>query len=214
MSDNPELQFKVPSVLEDPSIKAIARVYADALLDAKGDSSGEQRIEEYRSFIEDVLDANPAFEAILFSRSVSTEEKVGVIDRVVSPQASELFSHFLKVVALHDRLDLLRVIFDVAVDLEEKRSGKVRVIVRAAAPVSDEKQAQIAQQLKDILSADPVLQVETDASLIGGLVLQVGDTVYDSSLKNRLGQLQRQLRQRYVHEIQSGRDRFSNSEGS
>ena len=214
MSDNPELQFKIPSVLEDPSIKAIAHVYANALLDAQGDSSGEDRIEEYRSFIVDVLDANPKFEAILFSRSVSTEEKSGVIDRVVSSQASEIFSHFLKVVASHDRLDLLRAIFDVAVDLEEKRSGKVRVIVRAATPVSDEKLTHIRQQLKGILSADPVLQVETDASLIGGLVIQVGDTVYDSSLKNRLGQLQSQLRQRYVHEIQSGRNRFSNSEGS
>lgn len=214
MSDQPEVQFKIPSVLEDPSIKAIARVYADALLDAQGDATGEDRVAEFQSFIEDVLDANPEFEAILFSLIISNEKKSASIDRIVSSQASENFGRFLKVVASHGRLDLLRVIYDVAADEQEKRSGKVRVIVRTASEITDEKRAEICLKLKNILSADPVLQVETDPSLIGGLVIQVGDTVYDNSLRNRLGQLQSQLRQRYVHEIQSGRNRFSYSEGS
>lgn len=214
MSDQPEVQFKVPSVLEDPSTKAIARVYAEALLNAQGESSGEERVAEFRSFIEEVLIPNPKFEAILVSRLISSAKKTESLDRIVSSQASKIFGQFLKVVSSHDRLDLLRIICDVAADEQEKRSGKVRVIVRAATQISEEKQAHISQQLKNILSADPVLQVETDPTLIGGLVIQVGDTVYDSSLRNRLGQLQSQLRQRYTHEIQSGRNRFSHSEGS
>jgi len=214
MSDTLELQFKIPSVLEDPSIKALARVYAQALLDAQGETSGEGRVAEYQSFIECVLDSNRNFEAILYSRTISTAEKVGIIERVVASQVSEVFRHFLNVVALHDRLELLRVIYDQAVDLQEKRTGKVRVKVWAASAVSEEQRKQISQKLKELFSAEPVLLVETDPSLIGGLVIQVGDTVYDSSLRNRLGQLQSQLRQRYVNEIQSGRNRFSYSEGS
>ena len=54
---------------------------------------------------------------------------------------------------------------------------------------------------------------QVDESLIGGLVIQVGDTVYDSSLRTRIKTLAGRLTERTLNEIQSGRDRFSHPEG-
>jgi F-type H+-transporting ATPase subunit delta len=48
---------------------------------------------------------------------------------------------------------------------------------------------------------------------LGGIVIRVGDTIYDSSLALRIKQLRERLRQRSLHEIQSGRDRFGHPEG-
>ncbi|MCA9036130.1 MAG: F0F1 ATP synthase subunit delta, partial [Planctomycetaceae bacterium] len=48
----------------------------------------------------------------------------------------------------------------------------------------------------------------------GGLIIQVGDTVYDSSLRSRLQQLRGRLVEKALNEIQSGRDRFSHTEGN
>ena len=50
--------------------------------------------------------------------------------------------------------------------------------------------------------------------ILGGLIVRIGDTVYDSSLRTRLRQMSGRLRERCLHEIQRGRDRFSHSAGN
>jgi F-type H+-transporting ATPase subunit delta len=71
----------------------------------------------------------------------------------------------------------------------------------------------LADALRDTLArtlaATPVLKLEVDPSLIGGLVVQVGDDVYDASVRSRLEQLRNRLLEGKTHEIQSRRDHFS-----
>ena len=208
-----QLQTRPAHVLEDPSAKAVARVYSRAFLDAAGSNIGTA-LEEFTSFIDDVLRPNPQFERLLTSEVTGREEKLGLIERVVAPRASQLFTNFLRVVARHERLDLLPLILADAWGEHERRSGKRRVKVRSASPLNDSQLSRIKQRLAAALSAEPILIPEVDESLIGGLVIQVGDTVHDGSLRTRIRNLSHRLKEKYVHEIQSGRDRFSHSEGN
>ncbi|MGD9854036.1 MAG: ATP synthase F1 subunit delta [Planctomycetaceae bacterium] len=209
-----ELRTRPSHVLEDPSAKAVARVYATAFLDAAAAAGVGDPLEELASFRDDVLRANPEFERLLTSQMTSRDDKLGIIERVVRPRASELLTQFLKVVAVHERLDLLPVICDEAQLQSEHRAGRRRVTVKSAVPLSDAQITSIADQLNTALPFEPIVVPQVDAALLGGLVIQVGDTTYDSSLKSRLKSLQHRLRERYLHEIQSGRDRFSHSEGN
>ena len=70
----------------------------------------------------------------------------------------------------------------------------------------------VEARLKELFPFQPVLEPAVDPSLLGGLRIRVGDTVYDGSLRARLKQLRHRVRERSLHEIQSGRDRFSHSE--
>jgi F-type H+-transporting ATPase subunit delta len=70
----------------------------------------------------------------------------------------------------------------------------------------------LSDELKIKLGFEPILQESVDESLIGGLIIQVGDTVYDSSLRSRLKQLSGRLVEKALNEIQIGRDRFSHPE--
>ncbi|WP_237229066.1 ATP synthase F1 subunit delta [Rubinisphaera sp. JC750] len=214
MSEQPVPETHVPHVFEDPATVSLASVYATALLDAQGDVSSAERLEELQGLLENVLAANPKFETLLTSPRVTRSEKEALLDRAILPHASQFFGHFLKVLAARDRLELLRPIYTAAVKELQERQKQRSVTVRTAAPLNDDQLQSIRQRLSEKLSAEPIIQVEIDPTILGGLVIQVGDTVYDSSLRNRLGQLQSRLRQRYVHEIQSGRDRFSHPEGS
>ena len=210
MSDRPKPQTRVPSVMEDPGAKAVARVNADAFLQAAGDRAGEL-LEEYTSLHDDVLATQPEFTRLLTGRSLSRDEKVRLIDRTVAPQASDLFANFLRVLARHDRLDLLPAILHEAHVRHERALGRRRVVVTSAVPLSDEALARIRERLDAALPFDPVLIPHVDPKVLGGLVIQVGDTVYDTSLRARLNQLRARLRQRSLYEIQSGRDRFRHS---
>jgi F-type H+-transporting ATPase subunit delta len=131
----------------------------------------------------------------------------------VAPKSSEYFANFLKVLIRHGRIDLIAEIRQVVVQIQEELAGKKRVQIRSAKPLSDKSRSEITNQLKSKLGFDPILQESVDESLIGGLIIQVGDTVYDSSLRTRLKTLTGRLTERTLHEIQSGRDRFSHPEG-
>ncbi|MEZ6123525.1 MAG: ATP synthase F1 subunit delta [Planctomycetaceae bacterium] len=196
-------------VLEDPGAQAVASLYARSFLGAANDDN----VDELNSFIDDVLKQNPDFRALLVSDFVGRDDKLSVVDRALAPQCSEYFANFLKVLIRHGRLDLVEQIREVVRQLREERAGQRRVQIRSARPLSEGSRSQIAQQLKDKLGFDPILQESVDESLIGGLVIQVGDTVYDSSLRTRLKTLAGRLTERTFNEIQSGRDRFSHPEG-
>lgn len=201
-------------VLEDPSAIAVARVYAVAFLDAAQAVSAENPLEEATSFYDDVLARNPRFRDLLMSELVGEEQKVALIERTLQSGASPLFRNFLKVLARHGRLNLYASILSEAWLEQERRHNQKRVQVRSAVPLSDEQLNAIKTRLQAALASEPILIPSVDEGLIGGLVLQVGDTVFDGSLKTRLKNLRQRLRQGYLHEIQSGRDRFSHSEGN
>lgn len=212
MAEAEDIQARVRSVMEDPSLLAVARVYAEAFLNAFG-SEAPAALEEFASFMDDVLAANPEFERILLSPHINRADKLGMIDRAVAPFASEKFASFLRVLAHHDRLELLPLIQQEAGIFQEKRDGKGRVRIRSAMSLSEETLQSIRNQLDQSLPFEPVLVPSVDASLLGGIVIQIGDTVYDSSLRSRMQQLRNRLRQRSHHVIQSERNRFSHPEG-
>ena len=72
----------------------------------------------------------------------------------------------------------------------------------------------IAAALESLLGGQPHVDSQVDAELIGGIVLRVGDTVYDGSVARQLEQARQQMITRSVYEIQSRRDRFRHSGGN
>ncbi|REJ71100.1 MAG: ATP synthase F1 subunit delta [Planctomycetota bacterium] len=209
---------KLPSrpahVLEDPSAKAVARVYTQAFLNAAASVGVESALEELTSFVDDVLTPHPDFARLLTSEVTGRDEKLQFIDRVVAPHGSEFFTNFLRVLARHERLELLPLILSEAWLEYESRAGKRRVTIRSAVSLSESQLSEIQSRLDAALPFEPILIPEVDESLLGGLVIQVGDTVHDGSLKTRIKNLRHRLKEKYVHEIQSGRDRFSHPEGN
>jgi F-type H+-transporting ATPase subunit delta len=193
----------------DVGAQHVADVYAEAFL-AAAENAGrtEELLAEFDSFLTDVLDTFPMLEQVLGSRLVSADDKAGLLDRVLQSQASVIFLNFLKIVARHERLDILRVIHRQTHEQYNRLRGRVRVDVTTATAVPEELAQRIAQSLAKIVDGEPVLQRIVDPDLIGGIVVRVGDTVYDASVANQLKQLRQQMIDRSAHEIQSRRDRF------
>ena len=65
-----------------------------------------------------------------------------------------------------------------------------------------------------MFGGEPVLVPKIKPELIGGIVLRMGDAVYDGSVAARLADIRGRIINRSVHEIQSRRDRFSNPAGN
>lgn len=203
---------RVRSVLEDPSSQAIAQTYAISFLNAAGDNS-PAAVEELLSFVDDVLETNPEFSHLLSSGVLNRDQRLSLIERVVKPLATEFFTNFLRVVARHDRTELLRQIATATLLEVERRANQQRVQVITAKPLNQASLEGIRKRLREVFGFEPILEPKIDEQLVGGLVIRVGNSVYDGSLRSRLSQLAKRMQLRSLHEIQSGRDRFSHPEG-
>ncbi len=193
----------------------VARMYAKALLGATEKAGQTEAIlAELGAIVSETLDAHPRFEAVLGSAFVEHEDKTAILDRVFRGRVSPLLLNFLKVVSTHGRLDLVRAIYHAAiVNLDELR-GRIKVEVRSATPLDDATAKHIAEAMQRKTGSQPRLVIQQDPSLIGGVVLRVGDTVYDGSIATQLKRVRTSMINRSVHEIQSRRDRFRHSGGN
>jgi F-type H+-transporting ATPase subunit delta len=198
-----------------PGQRQVALLYAQSFL-AVAEKSGQVRdlIDELTSLVTDVLDAFPRFEVLLSIPYLKVERKIAMLERVLGGRASPLVLNFLKVLAKNERLGALRSIVAALRDLYDARQGRVRVEVRTPQPLREDSLTHVTNKLRSMLGKEPVLEGVSDPEMIGGIVLRVGDTVYDASVAARLARLREDMIHRSVHEIQSRRDRFCHPTGN
>jgi F-type H+-transporting ATPase subunit delta len=193
----------------DVTEERIARLYAKAFLGAVSHRDNSAAlVEEVQSLADDVLARFPALEDTLRSSLVSQEQKEHVLDRVFGPRASEVVLHFLKVLAKHDRLGLLRQIARQLKKLYAQQLGLTDVELQVASPLDDQLRQEIYQRLKAGLKSEPVLRVSVDPSLIAGLVIRVGDRVFDGSVANQFELARRAMIARVVERIETKPETF------
>ncbi|MBO0707152.1 MAG: F0F1 ATP synthase subunit delta [Candidatus Dormibacteraeota bacterium] len=77
--------------------------------------------------------------------------------------------------------------------LDDEAAGRVRAVATSAVPLSDEDRERLVADLSRRFQREVRLQTRVDPSILGGLVVQVGDQVIDASVQTRLQQLRRQL---------------------
>jgi F-type H+-transporting ATPase subunit delta len=207
---SPTSRNQAGHLFADVGALRVARVYAEALMRAAEKQGKVEEVwEQLDSLVQELFPARPELEQFLASGAVTREDKAKFLDKVFSGRASELFRNFLFVLNRHDRLDLVRAIHQAFRDLLDARARRVRVEVRTAVPLDDGLRNLLVEQIRDLLHLEPALEERVSPELLGGVVLRVGDQLFDGSVRSRLLKLREQLRERSSHEIQSRRDRFS-----
>jgi F-type H+-transporting ATPase subunit delta len=188
-------------------VQNIATAYAKALFNA-GEKAGvlDKLVVELEELV-DAIGRHQKVVDVLASSMFSPDHKAAMIDRAFAGKVQPLLLNFLKVLAEHDRSYILRSVREEFRRLYDKKRGLVQVKIVTAAPLSAAQESAVGARMKSILGGEPILRTEVDPSLIGGLVAQVGDVVFDGSLASNLARLREQLINRSVHEIQRRRDR-------
>lgn len=201
-----------PTAFDEKSSE-LAKTYGDALLNAAEKAgNAEEVLDELDAIRDFVAGKYPAFALMMRSPVRSVADKDQVIVRAFEGRAMPAAVNFLRVLNRHGRLEMVGPILQSARVSWERRQNRRRVTVRSAVPLSDDQQGALRDRLARALGATPVLALQVDPALIGGLVVQVGDVVYDGSVRNRLEQLRNRLIEGKTHEIQSRRDHFRHPE--
>jgi F-type H+-transporting ATPase subunit delta len=201
-----------PTAANDVSIdkQRLGSIYAKAILGAsEARSNSDAMVEELDALVDQVLKPFPDFEAALASPRISFAEKSGLLDRVFAGRISDQLLTFLKVVGQHGRLDCIRDIRRAAHDELNRLRQRISVRVTTAEPLSNPLQERIRQQLQAKLGREIELHCTVDSDLIGGLMVRVGDTVYDGSVANQLARLKQDAINKTILQFREATDRFT-----
>ncbi|MFM7318358.1 MAG: ATP synthase F1 subunit delta [bacterium] len=200
---------QVQTVFDESQVQ-LSRVYSEAVLNAAQAKGVLAEVVEEVQGIAVLFRDNPAFLRGL-SAGASTEQSDAIIVKSFSGKVHELVLNLLRVLNNRGRLDLFAALADRLTTDSDRLLGRCRVSVTVASKLSDEQHESLKKQLQDRIGLVPNIDYVVDPSLIGGLVIRVGDLQFDSSIRSRLEQLRNNLLQGKIHEIQSRRDQLHTS---
>ena len=183
----------------------MAKIYAQAIVDA-ADAAGCRRevLADLAALARDVLPRVPGAAAVFSSPKVPAEEKDRIIDRLAKGRMQPTSTHALHILARHGRLGILATIVAAAERLADERDGRRQATFTTAVPLDPGEQQRIVGETEKALSARLKPAFVVDPAIIGGLVVRIGDTIYDQSVATGLARIGGRLRERNIHAIQNG----------
>ena len=181
--------------------KQVSAVYGDALFEI---AAGQDRLEEYcreASSLRELLKENEDFRRFLAHPEIIKEEKLAACERIFSGRISDEMKGLLQVAVAKDRQNDLDSILAWFIRRVKEERGIASVEVTSAV-VLTERQKRLLE--KKILETSKARGLESsfrvDESLLGGLVIRMGDRVVDSSIRTQLEKLKRQLSKIHLEE--------------
>ena len=171
-----------------------ARRYAKALFSLAREDG---RVAEVRAEVERLgrlIEESPELRGVLLQPLHPVAERRAVLAAVAERLgASPLLQHFLSFLVDQRRLVDWEAIEAEFARLADAAAGLTKARVRSATPLTDAQRARLQRALEAKTGGRIELEIEIDPALVGGAVAQVGDMVYDGSLRTQLRQLRASL---------------------
>ncbi|MBQ8592140.1 MAG: ATP synthase F1 subunit delta [Lachnospiraceae bacterium] len=174
--------------------KLISKTYGEALFElAVEENKIDSFVEEIKT-VREALAQNPEFDELFHHPKITKEEKTELVENVFKGRISDELTGFFKLLVEKDRYKEKEGILTFFLDKVKEVKGIGVAYVTTAIPLKDVQKKQVEEKL---LATTQYKQMEMhyteDASLIGGMVIRIGDRVVDSSISTKLSDLQRQL---------------------
>ncbi len=171
----------------------ISRRYAQALGERAAQAGVIDRVDQDISLISESLKGSRELTGIFESPIVSREKKADVFRALFTGKIDDVTLRFLHVLVEKRREDLFPAIVHAYQELRDKELGVLGVSARTALSLSSEDEKALAASLEKLTGKKIRLTAKVDATLLGGIVIRVGDTVYDASVSNQLATLRVRL---------------------
>ena len=170
---------------------AIARRYAKALVQLGAEEGVVDRFGTELAAMNGTLEAHADLGTILKSPAYRIEAKREILKEVIAKVAlSPLVANFLLLLLERGRIALLPQIIHSYGAFADELSGVIRPVLTSAFPLEDAQVEALKGALAKATGNKVMLSVEVDSALIGGVVAQIGDKVYDGSVRTQLNRIQ------------------------
>jgi F-type H+-transporting ATPase subunit delta len=163
----------------------IARPYAEAVFKLAAEGNALPAWADALANIDGVV-ADSRVQACISDPKVSAQQLEALVLGVVGDKLSGDARNFVQVLVQNNRLDLMPLIRSHFEALKREKEGVLDAKIISALKMSDEQVQQLVAQLEAKYQRKVTAQIETDASLIGGVKIVVGDKVIDATVRGKL----------------------------
>ncbi len=170
-----------------------AKRYAKALLDTVGVEKAPQALTGL-SVVNDMMLKSKEFKSLLVNPQFMPEERVKIIKQIAGKL--KLSDHVVKFILHLAELMLiihLSEIIRIATSLYLEKKKRAKAVIKTPLAISKNYEDKLRASLKRLTDRDVDIEYVMDPSLLGGVQIKVGSTVYDTSIKGQLGLLKNEL---------------------
>ena len=171
-----------------------ANRYSLALYELASESNLLTQVEENSFAYLDLILESKEFKNLIKDPTVSREVLMTIINKISeSSKLEHLFKNFVSFLILKRRFFYIEQILKSFNEICSKKRGELKAEIKSAKLLNQEEIKKISDELSNNFKSQIKLNYIQDESLIGGLVVQVGSTMIDTSIKSKLQQIENRM---------------------
>ncbi|MER0237275.1 F0F1 ATP synthase subunit delta [Fulvimarina sp. MAC8] len=177
-------------------VSEVADRYAQSLFDLAREYGSIETVESELDGFRDLIDENADVRRLVESPAFTADEQTKGVEAIVnSAQPSALTGNFLKVVAKNRRLFVLPGMIRRFKQLATAHRGEIEAEVTTATEMSDAERNELKDVLGNYAGKTVTLRERVDPSILGGLIVQIGSRMVDTSIRTKLNSLKLALKE-------------------
>jgi len=175
------------------AVNEVARVYAGALLEIAREKNILQQIEDELAVLGALVADDADFKMFCETPNISADSKKEFVEKVFKNSFSVEMIHFLKVLIDNSRLNELKSIKEAFHQLLDEEGGRLRVVITGIEAFDRALIGKIKDALAKKFKKEILIEEKIDKSILGGIIIRIGDLIIDGSLIKDLNNIRRNL---------------------
>tara|TARA_B100000963_G_scaffold288508_1_gene257799 strand:- start:2294 stop:2851 length:558 start_codon:yes stop_codon:yes gene_type:complete len=168
--------------------------YSLALYELAKESNSLTQVEQNSDALLDLISNDKNFKNFIKDPSISRDILISVISKISAvSKLDNLFNNFLNFLIIKRRFFFVEQILKSFIEICSKKRGELKAEIKSAKKLTEDEISRITKELSENFKSKIKLNYNHDESLIGGLIVQVGSTMIDTSIKNRLQQIENKM---------------------
>ncbi|WP_130805734.1 F0F1 ATP synthase subunit delta [Senegalia massiliensis] len=171
----------------------VSKRYAEALFEVALEQENLEKFKEEIIGVSDIFESEKELKIVFEHPKLSTDEKKDILDNLFKDRISEEVLNFLYIIVDKGREKYISDIKDEYIVLFNKEYGIVEGKAITAIEMTQEKLERLEKELSKKLNKTIKLENKVDSTVLGGVLVKIGDKVIDSSVKGTIDEMSRQL---------------------
>lgn len=186
--------------------RKVANIYAGALLEIGQENNTLEQIEEELHFLSELFSEDKRLMQFLNTPGITIASKKDFVDKILKDRLSDVSMNFLKLLIDNGRQSIIQSVHELLIGLIDQVHNRQRVVVVTSRKLEESTLKELRDLLREKYDKDIILLEEIDETILGGIILRIGDLIVDGSLANDLKNIEKSLLRRKVRSESSYED--------